>query len=209
MRAPFTTTPLASGPHRIDVAATDAIGNTDPTPAVRTFTLATGLATLVDADHDGFPESLDCDDHAAGTHPGAAELPGNGIDENCDAVKAPFAQVRGNAVLATLFERTATRLKTLKVSDLAAGDTVSLACRGRGCRRSTRATFVVKRDTRLLDVSHHVRGVRLKKGAVVEVRVAHPGFIARIIRFTIKHYGDVPVRSALCQAPGAKRPGRC
>ncbi len=40
-------------------------------------------------------------------------------------------------------------------------------------------------------------------------RIEHPGFVARIIRFAIKRYGDVPVRTTLCQAPGTKRPGRC
>jgi len=207
--SPYTTPPLVAGLHTIAITATDGIGNADPTPATRTFTLATGLATLVDADHDGYPDALDCDDHAANVHPGALEVPGNAIDENCDGIKAPFPQVIANATLATLFADRYTRLKTLKVSDLEPGDSVTVSCTGHGCKRKMRSTTAVKKKTRTLDLSRTIRGAHLKKGATIEVRVSHPGFIARIIRFTIKRYHDVPVRTALCQAPDARKPTRC
>ena len=37
--SPYTTGTLAQGPHTFSVAATDAAGNTDPTPATRSFTV--------------------------------------------------------------------------------------------------------------------------------------------------------------------------
>ena len=44
-------------------------------PRAVTFTLVTGLATLRDADGDGVPEALDCDDRDAGVRPGGLERP--------------------------------------------------------------------------------------------------------------------------------------
>jgi hypothetical protein len=69
-----------------------------------------------------------------------------------------------------------------------------------------RSTIHIERRTPHLTLTRRVHGVKLKKGARVEVRVSHPAFIARIFRFTVKRFGGVPVRTDLCQAPHARRP---
>lgn len=48
-----------------------------------------------DADGDGVKPPADCDDHAPGTFPGAVDVPGDGIDQNCDGkdAVAPAAPV--------------------------------------------------------------------------------------------------------------------
>lgn len=42
------------------------------------------LGLGLDADHDGHSASRDCNDHDAGIHPGAAELRGDGVDQDCN-----------------------------------------------------------------------------------------------------------------------------
>ena len=169
---------------------------------------ADGDAKL-DADGDGFPAGLDCNDANRAIYPGAVEIAGNAIDENCDRVIQPFSKVAGTASLGTLFGDTYTQLTSLKVTDLEAGDAVTLKCTGKGCKRSLRATIRITKRTALLKLDRRVRGVRLKKGARIDVTISHESQVARTFRFTIKRFHALPARSVLCRPPGAARPGRC
>ncbi|MDB4968125.1 MAG: hypothetical protein JWN44_3814 [Myxococcales bacterium] len=50
-----------------------------------------------DRDHDGYAGRLgggDCNDHDARVHPGAEDVRGNGVDEDCDGADAPVEKTR-------------------------------------------------------------------------------------------------------------------
>src|SRR5437763_769967 len=76
----------------------------------------------VDADHDGYSPPADCDDTDSHVHPGAPEVPNDGIDQDCNGADAAgrLTAVVSNSFVAT---RRSTRVARLRVTDAPAGAT--------------------------------------------------------------------------------------
>ncbi len=55
-----------------------------------------GLALAVDADRDGFDDTVDCNDRDASIFPGAPEVTADGVDQNCDGQELCFTDLDGD-----------------------------------------------------------------------------------------------------------------
>jgi hypothetical protein len=89
------------GSRAIRKVCTSPVTFTDLEPGTYTFTVrertTTGASdnytwtiTAIDDDGDGHFVPADCDDAAPGVFPGASDVPGNGIDEDCSGSDAPI-----------------------------------------------------------------------------------------------------------------------
>ncbi len=66
------------------VTATDAKGAVGPWTPVKILVLPPFSANPVDDDKDGYPAGFDCDDKNPAVHPGAKEICGDTVDQDCD-----------------------------------------------------------------------------------------------------------------------------
>jgi hypothetical protein len=188
---------IPAGTHTLIARAVDRVGNFATATAAVSFTLA-------DRDGDGSLEDTDCNDRAPLVKPGASEIPGNGVDENCDGVDGrPLvtATVQNQWVAST---RT-TRVTTLKVRGAPAGARVEIWCGKRGCPFRKRAFYA---RGGVLDLrKQYFRKARLRVGTTVEIRILVPGHIGKVARFTMRKR-RTPLTAYLCLPPGATKPTR-
>src|SRR5690606_7488368 len=94
-----TVTATADSPRQVVAVSTDPSGDFATTRWVV-------VPMQADADGDGWHANVDCDDTSATVHPGAAEIGGNELDDDCDpatsdagAPTAAFSHVPGLAVI--------------------------------------------------------------------------------------------------------------
>jgi Ca2+-binding RTX toxin-like protein len=186
-------------------------GNTDPSGGVapggaEDGSGGVGAGRLVDADRDGVLAGADCDDSRDSVRPGARDIPGNGIDEDCSGGDAKRALAGGRLSFEFLAFRNGTTKPTrLLVRDLPGGGCAVLHCKGGGCAFRTKAGKPKNGAVNLRKLLKR----RLRAGAVLEVRLSAPDATTRVIRFTMRKRGLLPKRRTLCLAPGAAQPGRC
>lgn len=219
---PDSSSPVATDTGATGVAVADADADGRPDIAVGNYTDNSVTILLnttpspppppppnLDADGDGAQRSLDCDDADPGIHPGAPDTPGDGVDQDCKDGDAPYPLLsrRIAAFLLTYPRGAYTKFTSMTVKPVRAGDRVRLTCRGRGCPFRKKAIRAGK-DRRKLSLMRHLEGAKLRRGAVVKLRVTRPLTIGRTATWRIRAPRNARIVHR-CLPPGAKRPGAC
>jgi putative metal-binding protein len=159
----------------------------------------------VDADHDTFPATVDCDDFNSRVYPGAPEVPNDGIDQDCNGVDAAG---RLAAIVSNSFSTRGrwTRVARLRVTDAPAGASVAVTCAPKGKRCPKPRTFTTDAQGKVTMTKMFKR--RLRSGARIEVTITSPNTVGKVVRFHLRR-GHSPTTSTRCLPPGAAKPQAC
>jgi hypothetical protein len=162
-------------------------------------------APPVDRDGDGVSPPEDCSDTNSTVWPGAPEIPGNGIDDDCAGGDRLARLVATVSSAWSVASRSAEVLRMI-VRDAPPGAGVTVLCRGsRRCPFSRRELSTSPDGE--LSLTRLFRR-RLPVGTQLEVRVTAPNLIGKVVRYTIRR-GRVPRGRTLCLPPSAVQPSSC
>jgi len=166
----------------------------------------TGCEIAPDRDGDGTANEADCAPDNATVHPGAGEIFGNAVDEDCKNGPGYFKVFAGYSFDIARRSRPArVRFTSLRLSGLRIGDRVEVRCTGRGCAfkkaiRNARAAN--------LNITPLFKRRYLRAGTIVEIRVLRANHVGRVVRLRVTKTPRV-TRSLSCLGVGATRPGVC
>jgi Ca2+-binding RTX toxin-like protein len=170
----------------------------------------TGCEVAPDRDGDGYPNDQDCAPDDPAVHPGAGEVFGNNVDEDCSGGPGYLivdSGVNYNAKRYASSNRA--RFTVLTVSSLRAGDRVELRCLG-GKKKACPFTkkTVTATSSKKLNLVKFLKKRKLRRGAVVEVRILRANEIGRVVRHTVGKRGVIKITKA-CQLVGSTKVSTC
>jgi hypothetical protein len=173
-----------------------------PPGATPTPTPAPEPSPLVDNDSDGYPATTDCADFNNTVHPGAPEIAGNGIDDDCSGGDQPAKMPGVISVSWSVTTRSLPKLGYMRVRDTLGGARVIVRCRGRHCP--------FKQRVRTADSDGNVSLTklfrkRLRSGVTLDVAITAPNTVGKVMRYRIKR-GKLPRGESLCVPVGATKP---
>jgi hypothetical protein len=159
-----------------------------------------------DRDRDGFLAGFDCDDGNKAIHPGARERLGNRVDEDCDKIADPFPAFPTTFLLAARISGV-TDVVGLVLVDLEGRERVRVSCKGPGCTFKTRRARAGRKAESLI-LDRLVRGLKLRPGAKLTVRLTRRDKVRKTVTFTARA-GKFPKQKTRCSAPRNGRVARC
>lgn len=179
--------------------------------ALTAVAIPAGTVTTGDLDHDGYISSTlggpDCNDTDPALHPGATDVPHDGIDQDCSGKDAPYPRLRITTAVSVGYARRFTIISALKVSGAPGGAKIAVSCasKRKGCR-FTKHTISV-RSTKTVQLGKYFKRAHFKKGATVTLRVTRPGYIGTRISYKLR-LRHLPTKTTRCTQPGSTTPRR-
>jgi len=223
--APDPSSPIATNLAATGIAVADF--NLDKKPDIAVANIGASFLTVLlnttpdpppppppppldlDLDDDGVQTPLDCDDHNPLIKPGAVDVPGDGINQDCSADgDADFPQIGSKLRYSVLTYLTGySQFGKLTIAPVKQGDRITLQCKGPGCTFKKKVVKV-KRNQASRSLVKLMKHARLRKGAVVTLRMTRAMTYGTYARWTIRAPKASKFTSK-CLRPGQKKPVKC
>jgi hypothetical protein len=100
-----------------------------------------------------------------------------------------------------------TTFTTMSVRRVKRGDRMRLTCKGPGCQFKQKS-IRVRKKARQLSLLRYLKGMKLRKGAVVQLLITRRDTIGKIGKWQIRA-PKIPKITRACLRPGAKKASRC
>jgi hypothetical protein len=142
-------------------------------------------------------------------HPGARDIPGNAIDEDCAGGPAPYPELASTPTVLWITYPTYWRITSVKVTRVPAGARIQVRClggRSRGCRFTSISRTTTKARGSVDVTTRAIRRLRLRRGATLEIRVTKPNMIGVVRRYVFSRRNKAPRIQNRCLPPGTTKP---